>query len=136
MAVDNCHEQVVQALLKDGWHVEDSPVKLSLEARLAYVDVELSRGTNGSRQQIILVEVKCFPDQDSTTRDLYVSIGQYLVYRAMIVELGLPHTLYLSVPDNIFANVFDLSVMRVINESQIKIVVVNLDKERVTRWIN
>lgn len=135
MALDTCHEQIVRALEKDGWHVEDSPVKLSIPPRLAYVDLELSQESNGSRQQAILVEVKCFPDEESTTRDLYVSIGQYLVYRAMIWELGLPHKLYLAVPEDIFARVFDKVVMWVIHESQIRIVVINLVMEKVGQWI-
>ncbi len=135
MAVDTCHEQMVRALEKDGWHVEASPVKLSRGSRLAYVDVELSRSVNGSRQHMILVEIKCFPDQESTTRDLYVSLGQYLVYRAMLLEIGLSYILYLAVPENIFAAIFDVTVLRAITDSRINVVVINVPAEVVIKWI-
>jgi len=134
-AFDQCHDQVVRALQKDGWRIEDQPFRLILPPRVGYVDLRLSYGTNGTREQIILLEIKCFPDEDSTTRDLYTAIGQYLVYRAMIYELDLPYGLYLAVPQDIFAQIFDSSVMRVVNESKIKLVIVDLDMENVVQWI-
>jgi len=134
-AFDQCHEQVVRALEKAGWEVVQSPFRLRLFYRFVYVDLEVARGTNGSREQMLLVEVKCFPDPKNTTRDLYTSIGQYLVYRAMIREKGLPHSVYLAVPETIFSAVFDPAVMQVVKDSQIKIVVVNLEEERIVQWI-
>lgn len=83
----------------------------------------------------MLVEVKCFPDADSTTRDLYTSIGQYLVYRAMIEELELPYILYLAIPEEVFEVIFDQAVMRVVSESHFKLVLIDLGKEIVTKWI-
>jgi hypothetical protein len=53
----------------------------------------------------------------------------------MIFELGLPHTLYLAVPETIFTTSFDPAVMQVVRSSQIKIAIVNLEQEVVTRWI-
>lgn len=134
-AFDQCHDQVVRALEKAGWRIEQSPFKLRLMYRFAYVDLEISRGTNGNREQMLLVEVKCFPDPKDTTRDLYTSIGQYLVYRAMILERGLPHSLFLAVPETIFTTTFDPAVMQVMKSSQIKVVVVDLEQEIVTRWM-
>jgi hypothetical protein len=99
------------------------------------VDLRVSRGKNGNHEQLMLIEVKCFPDVESTTRDLYTSIGQYLIYRAMIVELDLPDVLYLAVPEPIYEAVFDQSVMRVIKESKIRLVIVNIDMETVVQWI-
>ena len=135
MALDTCHEQIVRALEKAGWNVASSPFKLILPSRLVYIDLRMSRGMNGSRDQIVLVEVKCFPDQKSTTRDLYTSIGQYLVYRAMIVQSEFPYSLYLAVPEHIFSVVFDTAVMQVVNESSIRIVVINVQTETVAQWI-
>ncbi|MBI5667494.1 MAG: hypothetical protein HZC41_05755 [Chloroflexi bacterium] len=134
-AFDQCHDQVVRALQKEGWTLESSPHKLSLPPRVVYVDLQMSRRTNGTREHMMLVEVKCFPDEASTTHDLYSSIGQYLVYRAMIQELELPFSLYLAVPETIFELVFDQPIMRVIQESDIRIVVINLGREEVVKWI-
>jgi hypothetical protein len=134
-AFDACHDQVVRALEKEGWRVEIEPYRLALPPRVGYVDIRLSRGRNGRLEQLLLVEVKCFPDEDDTTRDLYISIGQYLIYRALIVELELPDALYLAVPSDIFSLIFDRSVMRVVNESKIRLVIVNLEMETIVEWI-
>ncbi len=134
-AFDQCHPNVVRALQKEDWQLVTSPYRLQLAYRLAYADLEMARGTDGNRELMIIVEVKCFPDRENTTRDLYISIGQYLVYRAILVELQLPHSLYLAVPEDILANIFDPAVMRVVVESQINIVAINLETETVTRWI-
>lgn len=135
-AFDQCHEQVVRALQKEGWHLEKSPAKFLLPPRLIYVDLLMSHGNNGTRKRIALVEVKCFPDEDSTTRDLYTAIGQYLVYRAMITELEMGLDLYLSIPVHIYQSIFDKSVERVIAESSIKLVIINLADEEVVKWLH
>jgi hypothetical protein len=135
-ALDSCHENIVRALEKAGWTVEFAPYKLQVEQRTAYVNLAVARNMNGSRQQMLLVEVKCFPDKNSTTRELYTSIGQYLVYCAMLIELDLPFPLYLAIPEVIFKEFFDASVMRVIADTQIKLAIVNLESEAVVQWIN
>ena len=73
-ALDQCHDQVVRALQKDGWQLEKAPFKLYVHPRTAYVDVAMSRGVNGNRQHIMLVEVKCFPDPNNHSRELYTAI--------------------------------------------------------------
>ena len=83
----------------------------------------------------MLVEGKCFPDETSTTRDLYTAIGQYFLYRAMILELGGNDPVYLAIPDTIFETVFDIAVMRVVRDYNVKLVVINLETETVKQWI-
>jgi hypothetical protein len=53
----------------------------------------------------------------------------------MIQELRRPYSLYLSIPQNIFEEIFDVAVMRVITESKIDIVVINLELEVIVKWI-
>ncbi len=134
-ALDQCHDQVVRALQKDGWQLEASPSRLYLPYRYVYVDLRMSRRVNGKWEQLMLVEVKCFPDENNTTPDLYLALGQYLIYRTIVLELNLSVPLYLSVPEHIFAEIFDPAVMRTIRDNQINIVVINLEQEKVIKWI-
>lgn len=69
--LDGCHPQVVRALEKDGWRVQAKPQRLIHEEHVVFIDVRATRQTNGARQQIPLVEIKCFPDRDSNTREVY-----------------------------------------------------------------
>lgn len=60
--LDDCHPQIVRALEKDGWKVEPHAYKIETSERTIFIDVEASRQNNGSRQHVIVVEIKCFPD--------------------------------------------------------------------------
>ncbi len=132
---DTCHQQVVSALQNDGWLIDAEQVVISTEKRQGFVDVRAVREVNGTRQQVMLVEVKCFPDRNSTTQELYVAIGQYIIYRAIMVESETVIPLYLAVPDEVFETVFDSSVRWAVRDSQIKLVIVNLDREVIKEWI-
>lgn len=134
MAFDVCHDQIVRALENDGWQVNERPRRLNLEDRVVYVDIEAMRQVNGSRQQILLAEVKCFPDRDSTTRELYIAFGQYIIYRAMLAELGVGTPLYLALPEEVYNQLFDSTVQRAVRDNHVKLVVVNLDTETVSQW--
>lgn len=135
MALDQCHQQVVKALEKDGWMVAKKPTKLYSEDRQVFIDILAERGANGSQEQIILSEVKCFPDRNDTTREIYIAFGQYLVYRALIAELKRQIPLYLAIPEDAYQTIFDPVIQRVVNDNQVKLLVVDLETEIITRWI-
>jgi hypothetical protein len=99
-----------------------------------FIDARFLSGSNGNREPILLLEIKCFPDENSTTNDLYTAIGQYQIYRAMLVETQQPGSVYLAVPQPIFDKIFDAAVMRVIQESHIKYALVDLEREEIVRW--
>jgi hypothetical protein len=132
---DTCHAQVVRALQKDGWRIEVEQVLIATDDRHGYVDLRAMRESNGTRHQIMLVEIKCFPDRNSTTEDLYVAIGQYIIYRAIMIELGMAIPLYLAVSDDVFETVFDSSVRWAISDSRIRLVIVSLETETIREWI-
>ncbi len=134
-AIDKCHDQVKRAIEKDGWQITNDPFTLLIPGKHLYVDLEAKRGTNGTREQIIVVEVKCFSDPNRTTHDLYVAIGQYLIYRESLWFTKLPHSAFLAVPDNIFETVFDKIIMGLVTKTEMQIIVVNLVEERIVRWI-
>ncbi len=133
-AFDTCHEQVVRALQKEGWRVDDRPPRLSHLGRVIIIDIRAVRRANGRSQQILLVEVKCFPDRNTTTRELYIALGQYLIYRAMLAERRADMPLYLAIPDDAYRDIFDSTVQRAISDNQIKMVIVNLAAETITEW--
>jgi hypothetical protein len=68
-------------------------------------------------------------------QQICIPLGQYLIYRAMLVETLQTTPLYLAVPETIFATVFDKAVMNAVTDSQIRLVVINLDEEEVVKWI-
>lgn len=104
---DDCHEQVVKALQKDGWLVELLPLSLKAGNRRIHINIRAKRQENGSAQVVMLAQVKCFADENTLTTDLYTAIGQYLIYRAILAELNIDYPLYLAVPVAIYKTIFD-----------------------------
>ena len=132
--LDQCHPQVVHALQKEGWRVDEKPRRLSHGERLVFIDIRATRGVNGSRQQILLAEVKCFPDRDRTTLELYIAFGQYIIYRALLAQEEIRLPLYLAIPQEVYEDVFDATVQRAISDNQVKLVIVNLETETIIQW--
>lgn len=133
--LDVCHNQVVNALQKDGWAVDQFPFVLVTETRRAFVDIRAVRKNNGHDEQILLAEVKCFTQRNSRSSDLYTAIGQYLVYRTMLIENNLIMPLYLAVPDDIYDELFDSTIQQLIRDNDLKIITVDLEREVIIRWI-
>lgn len=132
--LDDCHPKVVRALEKAGWSVNAKPQRLIHEEHVVFIDVRAAKQTNGTSQQILLAEIKCFPDRDNVTREIYESIGQYLIYQAMLEMGQLPIPLYLAVPNDVFTEIFDDVVLYVVNKNRIKLVIVNLETETIVQW--
>lgn len=132
---DSCHDQVINALRKVGWSVARKQFRLYADDRQVFVDLRANRGWNGNQQQILLVEIKCFPDPDDTTQELYTAFGQYILYRAVISELNIPAELYLAVPSHIFKDVFDPTALRATKDNRIQMVIINLETETIEQWI-
>jgi hypothetical protein len=134
-ALDSCHEQIVNALVKDGWHVFDLPRYMDTETRTIFIDIEANKGQNGTERHLLLVEVKCFNDDKRATQDVYQAIGQYLVYRMILRETQEENALYLAVPSQAYQQFFDIIIQKVIAEAKIKLLIVNIDTETIEQWL-
>src|SRR5947209_6128923 len=93
-ALDECHDQVVHALQKQGW-ITRKPLALTGEDGFQiYIDIAAERPTFTGKRYI---EVKCFP-QHNKTQEIYIAFGQYILYRAFLVKWKVDATVYLAVP--------------------------------------
>lgn len=133
--LDYCHPQVVHALENDGWTVNPIPLEIETPERTIHVDIEASRQINGTRQRVLMAEVKCFPDRKKTTRELYEAVGQYIIYRAVLAEINMTVPLYLALPVEDYVTILDTTARRAIRDNRIKLLIVNLESERVVEWI-
>lgn len=101
--------------------------------RTLILDIEAMRQTNGTTQQILLAEVKCFGR--NTTVELYIAIGQYIIYQAALLERGESIPLHLAIPQHIYEVVFEEVVQRAIRDHHIKLMIVNIETEEIVQWI-
>ncbi len=132
--LDDCHEQVVSALRKAGWNLEAKSYRITLDDFMIYPDIRAWQ-SNGTAQQIIIVEIKCFANEDKDQDELYRAIGQYLIYRNVLKLKQNPARLYLSIPLTVYNRLFALNAIALtIQEGQIRLLVVDIDREEIVQW--
>ncbi|HVU09896.1 MAG TPA: element excision factor XisH family protein [Phototrophicaceae bacterium] len=135
-ALDHCHENVVRALVKAGWIVAPKPFSLKIErGHTLFIDLAVSRVETSGEQVILLVEVKCFPADSADTSELYTALGQYIIYRSLLNQQRIKFDLYLAVPTEAYQNIFTRMALNTIAENQIKMVVVDIEREVVIQWL-
>jgi hypothetical protein len=80
--------------------------------------------------------VKCFAGPGDRTREVYIAIGQYIIYRALMAELRIAIPLYLAVPLDAYNNLFEPAAKRAVKDSRIKLLVVDIETEEIVQWID
>jgi hypothetical protein len=135
-ALDRCHPIVVRALEKDGWTVAPRQQELYVSKRhILQIDIKATRQQNGTSRSLLFVEVKCFANRGDETTDLYIALGQYLVYRSLLKQKNIQADLYLAVPITAYESVFKRMGRAAVSENRIKMIVVDLEGEVITQWL-
>lgn len=136
MAYDSCHQQIVNALIKAGWEIDAQSPYFRLPDIFVNPDIRAVQ-RNGSVEQIIIVEVKCFSNSYNDLDELYRAIGQYLIYRCVLKIKKLNYKLYLAIPLPVYDRLFQRDpVRKTIKEAQIKMLVVDIVREEMVQWLD
>ena len=140
---DDIHEPVKRALIADGWTITDDPYQVFFGIRRAQADIGAWQATGvgppiGAAQgeRRIAVEVKQFRLRRIMT-DLAHAVGQYLIYRSWMSRLEPDRDLYLAISNLAWREAFhDISGQVLLQDYGIRLVVIDLRRERITQWIH
>jgi hypothetical protein len=128
-ARDLYHDNVLNALIKEGWRVTDDPLRLRWGRTNLYADLAAERGGES-----IAVEVKSFVGL-SDVADLELALGQFLVYRAVLARQRHDVVLWMAVSTRAFEEVFRNGLGRLIRaEYEMKLITIDLDREEIVAW--
>ena len=135
-AKDIYHETVKRALQKDGWIITHDPFPLQIGRKRLSADMGAERLINAEKgTQKIVVEVKSFVGR-SDVKDLEQALGQYILYRQVLNEMGIDRSLYLAISQPIFNSVFTIELGQVLLKNQIiKLIVFDDKSEAIVQWI-
>jgi hypothetical protein len=126
---DIYHHTVKRALQKDGWTITHDPFPLQIGKKRLSADLGAERLISAEKEsQKIVVEVKSFVGQ-SDLKDLEQALGQYVLYRQVLNEMGIDRILYLAVSRPTFNSVFTIELGQVLLKNQIIRLIV-FDDER------
>ena len=136
-AKDIYHNAVRFALVKDGWNILTEDYTLEYGGDRLYVDIAAEKSIAAEKQgQKILVEVKSFLGR-SFINDLEQAVGQYVVYRDILLETELDFELYLAITQGIYKSYFQRQLTQmIINRNQVKLLIVDAESEVIVQWIN
>jgi len=134
-AHDLYHDAVKNALIKDGWTITDDPFMLSYGNEEVYADLGAERAIGAEKKdQKIVVEIKSFIGK-SAIKDLRDAIGQYVMYREILVEAKSERILYLAVSEDAFKSTLDTKFGRLfIEREKIKVIVFDPESEVIRKW--
>lgn len=125
-AKDIYHNAVRFALVKDGWEILAEDYTLEYGGDRLYVDIAAEKSIAAEKQgQKILVEVKSFLGR-SFINDLEQAVGQYVVYRDILLETASNFKLYLAITQGTYKSYFQRQLTQmIINRNQVKLLIVD-----------
>ncbi len=133
---DFYHDAIRSALIKDGWTITHDPLPLSYGRHNLFVDLGAEMPIAAEKAgRRIAVEGKSFRTA-SPMVELERALGQFVLYRFLLAEEEPDRTLYLAVPGESFASLFeDVPGQRLIAAQELRLLVFHVEREEVLRWI-
>lgn len=139
MAKDIFHNNVREALEKDGWHISKDPLRIYISDS-DYMEIDLAAESlfTAEKEGIkIAVEVKSFV-RKSLISAFHEAIGQYLDYQSALEDTDPDRKVYLAIPEDTFSS--ELFQGRFIQkrfaEENIRLMVFDVSKNIIKKWIN
>jgi len=134
--LDEHHESVKKALVKDGWTITNDPFTIDFEDATLFADLAAERTIAAQKEnEKIAIEIKTF-GSNSAYDDLEKAFGQYQVYRSFLRKLEPAREIFLAVSDEKYDKIFTrASVKFLVTDLQIKLLVFNAEMEEIVKWI-
>ncbi len=134
--LDKIHNAVKNALVKDGWTITHDPLIIQFEDITVQADLAGERTIAAEMDgEKIAVEIKSFL-RPSNISEFETALGQYRLYRRLLLKLEPERPLFLAVSSVIFNRFFvKKAIQFVIKEENVSLIVVDVGKEEVTQWI-
>ncbi len=136
MAKDFYHENVKEALKKDGWLITHDPYPMKVDDIGYEIDFGAEPLIAAEKEETkIAVEVKSFVGP-STVNEFHKAVGQFNDYYVAL-EINDPNrVLFLAIPEGIWFRFFQKPVIqKSLDRIQAKIVVYNQHKNEIVQWI-
>jgi hypothetical protein len=135
-ARDRYHDQVKNALIKDGWTITQDPLHVKWARKDMFIDLGAERilaAQKGTRK--IAVEVKSFLGL-SDMAELEQAIGQYTIYHEVLSRVDPDRSLFLAVDEEVYVNLFEDSIGKLLVDNRgIQLIVFDPQTETIRQWL-
>jgi hypothetical protein len=136
MAKDFYHNNVREALEKDGWHITNDPYSIKIDD----IGYEIDFGAEPliaaeKDEQMIAVEVKSFVGP-SNVNEFHKAVGQFNDYYVALEMKDPNRVLFLAIPEEVWVVFFQKNlIQKSLARIQAKIIVYNPHTNTVVQWI-
>lgn len=137
MARDKFHQEVREALEKEGWKITDDPLYMKVGKIPIQIDLgaELLIGAEKEGTKIA-VEIKTFGRASFITA-FHEAVGKYIVYRTVLKHILSDRVLYLAIPEDTYAEFGSEPIVKsLFSEYDFKIIIYEPANQFITEWIN
>ena len=136
MAKDFYHDNVREALEKDGWSITDDPYPLKVDDVGYEIDFGAEPLIAAEKDEItIAVEVKSFVGP-STVNEFHKAVGQFNDYYVALEIKDPNRVLFLAIPNTIWLRFFQKPlIQKSLARIQAKVIVYNPSKNEIVEWI-
>jgi hypothetical protein len=130
-AKDRLHDTILRALQAGGWMVIREQVFIKIGGRHIWIDALIER--EGEQR---FIEIKGFENINSPIEYLASTVGQYVLYRAVLQDLEIRVPLFIALPTIAYETLMQEEIGQVIAANvKIQMVLIDIEREAVTRWI-
>ncbi len=135
-ARDRLHAALKNALIHDGWTVTHDPLRVTSGRRNLYVDLGAERMLAAEKGTLrIAVEIKTFGGP-SDVEALEQTVGQHVLYRALLAQQDPGRMLFVAVPDDVWNTLFQEPIGEVALQHALdRILCFDPAQERIVRWM-
>jgi len=136
-ARDRYHDQVKNALIKEGWTITHDPLRVKWGKKDLYIDLGAEHFLLAAEkdQRKIAVEVRSFLGL-SEMADLEQAIGQYTVYHEVLVQVEPDRELFLAIDVVVYDELFMEPIGQLLlNNRRVRLIVFEPFTETIRQWI-
>lgn len=136
-ARDLYHDNVKNALIKDGWTITHDPLSLAWGDTNLQLDLGAERLIAAKKaQHYIAVEVKSFLSK-SKIEDLESALGQIVLYRYLLRMHEPGRELFLAVRKDVYDRFISRPhVIAFLKTENVRLMIFDPDPEEILQWIN
>lgn len=137
MAKDLFHDNVREALLKEGWNITHDPLRVPIDGSYMEVDLaaEILFGAERGEEKIA-VEVKCFLGK-SFMNNFHEAMGQYLDYRSALEDFDPQRIVFLALPFHAYQHRLYQGqfIQKRLGEENANLIIFDQIKNEILQWI-
>jgi hypothetical protein len=132
---DQLHQHARRALENDGWTITHDPLVVPFGTTYNEIDLGAQQVIGAEKEhRRIAVEIKSFLGK-SLLSEFYVALGQYLSYQEALRSFDADRVLFLAIPEDAWQSFFSQDIVRrIIENYSLRILVFEVQNQRVTLW--